>query len=445
MLSGKQFNNSSAGMRRSAVFACAALALFACVAAAAPAPAPPQPAAYQNRECLSCHSAPVKSEKLHRTIKPVLEAVFQATPHKKLTCVDCHSTARLAMKPKKHMTAIEPVDCRQCHFKGNKRGAPELDISKEYMRGIHGKQRIGKKNSDAPACKDCHGFHDIRPEKDPKSLVHRLRIYKTCGRCHGDHKLMKKYKLPDVYNRYRVSVHGRALLFKGLNVTAVCPDCHGAHDIRPPSDHASKMNRRHIPTSCGVCHEGIYNVYRRSIHGKEWAKGNKDVPVCTSCHGEHNIFAPESPKSTVNPANVGNTCGKCHEKMVLTRKYNIPINRLESFRKSFHGTALMLNNVTVANCASCHGYHDILPSSDPDSSVNPKNLPRTCGKCHPQARKNRNLGKVHVSPSPTSDRILFYVRLAYILLIAGSVAGFLFYIGVDIFGHVRRRRVGRKR
>ena len=32
------------------------------------------------------------------------------------------------------------------------------------------------------------------------------------------------------------------------------------------------------------------------------------------------------------------------------------------------------------NCASCHGFHKILPSSDPKSTVNTKNLGQTCGQ-----------------------------------------------------------------
>ncbi len=33
-------------------------------------------------------------------------------------------------------------------------------------------------------------------------------------------------------------------------------------------------------------------------------------------------------------------------------------------------------------CTSCHTAHGSLPKSDPDSTVNPKNVPDTCGKCH---------------------------------------------------------------
>jgi hypothetical protein len=418
-----------------------AIVVFLSLGGAASAAVP-----YQDRDCLSCHSAIIRSKKLKRTIKQVDPNLFARTPHKKLHCVDCHSTAILAAKPKTHMTAIQPVDCGQCHYKGNKKGAPNLDITKEYQRSFHGRQRLGKHNKDAPTCKDCHGFHEILPPENPRSMVHRMNVPRTCGRCHGNRALMKKYKIPpDFYTQYRSSAHGRALFRMGLNVTAVCSDCHGAHDIREPKDPVSRMNRKHIPQVCGTCHEGILRVYRRSIHGSQWMKGNPDVPVCTNCHGEHNIRAPEWETSKVTPANVANTCAKCHNSMTLARKYDLPLNRLESFQKTFHGTALQLNSVSVANCASCHGSHDILPSKDPRSSVNPNNLPRTCGRCHPETKKNKNIGKVHITPDPSSSRLLFFVRLAYILLIAGSVAGFCFFIATDLFGFWRRGRAARRR
>ena len=400
--------------------------------------------AYEDKDCLACHSAAIPSQKLARTVQPVLPGQFILTPHNKLKCIACHSTARLAEKPKAHMLSISPVDCGQCHFKGNKKGAPDIDIANEYARGIHGTQH-SLNNKDVPYCKDCHGFHEILPPQNPRSTINRLNIHATCGRCHGDKSLMRKYNLrTDIVINYDKSVHGKGMLEKGLNVTAVCTDCHGAHEIRPPGDPFSRMNRNNIPQTCGRCHEGIYYKYVNSIHGSQWAKGNKDVPVCTDCHGEHNINAPDTAVSQVNPSNIGNTCSKCHSKKPLANKYNMPVDRLTSFKSSYHGTALQLNSMTVANCASCHGSHDILPSSDPRSSINPDNLPRTCGHCHPQALKNKNIGKVHVSPSPTESRLLFIVRTAYMFIIGGSVAGFLFFIATDLFGAWRRRRKGHK-
>ena len=70
---------------------------------------------------------------------------------------------------------------------------------------------------------------------------------------------------------------------------------------------------------------------------------------------------------------------------------------MSTYTQSFHGLALQGGNPTVANCASCHGVHDILPSSDPLSTVNPSELPQTCGKCHPGigTRLGAEFFKVH--------------------------------------------------
>ncbi|MGC8916564.1 MAG: hypothetical protein ACP5NF_06250 [Thermoanaerobaculum sp.] len=96
--------------------------------------------------------------------------------------------------------------------------------------------------------------------------------------------------------------------------------------------------------------------------------------------------------------------------MAFNEKYEIPINPVKTFKHSFHGIANELGSVKVANCASCHTSHAVLPPSDPASSVNPQNIPRTCGKegCHPGANVNYARGRFHVDPSrrDAGDRLL---------------------------------------
>jgi hypothetical protein len=36
----------------------------------------------------------------------------------------------------------------------------------------------------------------------------------------------------------------------------------------------------------------------------------------------------------------------------------------------------------TATCTSCHTAHAVLPRNDPASTVNPANVPKTCGACH---------------------------------------------------------------
>ena len=66
------------------------------------------------------------------------------------------------------------------------------------------------------------------------------------------------------------------------------------------------------------------------------------------------------------------------------------------------------------SCASCHGVHNIFPSSDPRSTVNPKNLAATCGKCHAGAGTRFVIGPVHVSPASVTEKPLVkWIRVTY--------------------------------
>lgn len=73
--------------------------------------------------------------------------------------------------------------------------------------------------------------------------------------------------------------------------------------------------------------------------------------------------------------------------------------------------------MTAANCASCHGIHMILPASDPRSTINPKNLPKTCGKCHRDAGARFAITPVHVLPGMAEPTAVSWVRLFYLILI----------------------------
>jgi len=84
----------------------------------------------------------------------------------------------------------------------------------------------------------------------------------------------------------------------------------------------------------------------------------------------------------------------------------------------------------VANCASCHGFHDVLPSSDPRSSINPANIANTCGRCHPGAGQQLTKGYVH-SPPTAKHWILPLVKRFYLWLIALVIGFMLLHNGLD--------------
>jgi cytochrome b subunit of formate dehydrogenase len=95
----------------------------------------------------------------------------------------------------------------------------------------------------------------------------------------------------------------------------------------------------------------------------------------------------------------------------------MPSDRLVSFDSSFHGLAAKSGSQTVANCASCHGVHQILPSSDKNSTINAKNLPKTCGQCHPGAGTRFAISQVHVAEGRSEPGAIRWVRQFYLLLI----------------------------
>jgi cytochrome b subunit of formate dehydrogenase len=186
---------------------------------------------------------------------------------------------------------------------------------------------------------------------------------------------------------YESSVHGKATQ-EGVDVAATCNDCHStggtAHRILSPGDPESTINHFNIPRTCGKCHESIEKEFWLGIHGQLVARGQTDAPVCTTCHGEHGIISPSDPRSPVSSVRVAEaTCSPCHESVTLTEKYGLPTGRLTSFIDSYHGLKTKAGDPYVANCASCHGVHRILPSSNPESSIHPDSLRETCGECHP--------------------------------------------------------------
>ena len=175
------------------------------------------------------------------------------------------------------------------------------------------------------------------------------------------------------------------------------------------------------------------------------ANGNPDAPVCTDCHGEHSIKKPTDKNSSVNPGHIANTCAKCHAKIVIMEKYGVNAEQVSTYEESFHGIANEFGVLKAANCASCHTAHDILPPSDPRSSVNPANIPKTCGKCHPGANANFAKGRIHINPKDKSAGLVYWVALGFKILTLSTLAGLFIHIGLDLFRRVRNGKKARRK
>jgi formate dehydrogenase gamma subunit len=361
--------------------------------------------------CITCHadSAKVMATGAHAAL---------GDSNDSQTCITCHGTGNVV----KAVTGAQ--FCATCH-------AAEVQ---QYAASVHGRARAHG-NADVPTCQSCHGSaHAALPATDPNSPVSKKKLPDTCGSCHSNPALAKKYMFTEVrpVEAYRQSVHGRAIL-AGNNNAASCNDCHGTHDILPVSDPRSKIWKQNVAGTCGKCHTGVYNTYAQSIHGQAVARGVLQAATCTDCHSEHRILAPGDPGSSVYMANVSQeACSHCHADTQLMAGFAMPQDRVPTYEDSYHGLAAREGSQTVANCASCHGVHNIYPSSDPRSTVNHANLSKTCGQCHTDAGRRFAIGPVHVMSTTTpGGKVLGFIKVLYLFIIPLTLGAMFLHNLID--------------
>lgn len=385
----------------------------------------PQPK-LKDEDCLNCHSDQTLSHDVGgKSASLFVDAgkLKHSVHGQMFSCVDCHADVKSAV----HETPPKKITCEQCH----------AEAQAAYAHSTHAQaSRAGK--DPAAACVDCHaGPHEIVAASDATSPVNHANIPATCGRCHGQKFLMESNgHSAQPFLSYQESVHGRAVE-KGSAKAAVCTDCHGSHQIIPANQAQSSIYKFNVPATCGKCHSEIAQKFAGSIHGQALARGNSQTPVCTDCHGIHSILSHKNPNSPVAEQNISqDTCAPCHEGVRLSREFGVPGGRVTSYMDSYHGLANKAGSVVAANCSSCHGVHDILPSNDPRSSVSHANLDATCGKCHKGVTNKFTLTKVHLQDGggfgpPSGGDIdamaVHWVRVIYIALIALVIGAMVFH------------------
>jgi len=199
-----------------------------------------------------------------------------------------------------------------------------------------------------------------------------------CLECHGEEDITREADDSPVYVNVEIlaqSVHG----------DEECVSCH--QDADTEDDHPARLKK----VNCEECHEDIGEIYEKNIHGKARGRGDALAPYCYTCHGTHDILAPDNPKSKVYVINIPVTCGRCHKEgspMTKTHEDIDQHNVLQNYSMSMHGKGLLKAGLIVAAvCTSCHTSHNVLPSTDPASSINRNNVAKTCMKCHANIEK----------------------------------------------------------
>lgn len=133
----------------------------------------------------------------------------------------------------------------------------------------------------------------------------------SCEECHSNPDFLVTNKnLYDYYQEWSRSIHAQ----EGVD----CDDCHGGNPNSMDkkvahgegvkgSDPSSGVYYKNIPSTCGTCHEEIYEGFISSNHYKHLVKKkNEDQgPTCVTCHG-----AIDS--EILNVTTVRTACARCH-------------------------------------------------------------------------------------------------------------------------------------
>jgi len=261
-----------------------------------------------------------------------------------------------------------PTSCSDCHANLSQNlSQPVFD----FNASVHFTEFV--------TCVDCHGgdptatglIDAMSPDRGYIGIPDKTTLNAQCSKCHSIEGA-----------GYRSGVHEEALR-QGNVSSASCADCHGVHRILPVGDANSTIHPLQEPSTCGACHAGAMAEYGGGVH---WRRVQDDLEgaTCTDCHRSHDILPKEDDRSSVHVDNEAETCAACHSAAASISGwyYGVKTDRLQTYQESFHSRALKFGDDRVATCSDCHENHDVRAATDPGSSVNPANLPTTCGKCH---------------------------------------------------------------
>jgi predicted CXXCH cytochrome family protein len=312
--------------------------------------------------------------------------------------------------------------CLSCH------GNPDLHMtlpSGETL-SLYVSQDVIKDSVHSPLgieCEACHTNLSTYPhpavEYQNKRELSRA-LYQACQKCHSEN-----------YKKAQDSMHAQAAT-AGNAEAPVCTDCHGAHDVKIPD-----QPRSLISETCSQCHTDIVNTYKQSVHGEALLANNPDVPVCTDCHGVHNIQDPRTAQFRVQSPEL---CAGCHANKELMAKYGLNADVYDIYKRSWHGVDISVYKArwptiqhSSAVCTDCHGIHDIRKADDPNSHVNPTNLLATCQKCHPAAGPNwTDAWTGHNQISLERTPFLYYVNTFYTSLTPLVLWACILYVALQI-------------
>jgi hypothetical protein len=245
------------------------------------------------------------------------------------------------------------------------------------------------------------------------------------------------YKAPSAFEIEGSTTDYSTVVRGGLakqQAVAMCARCHGLTPLNP--DEPKDVFQNYIKSAHGqsVVVKGLGDPEKVSD-----STGLIDSAVCTDCHDPHETLAGDEqfgddPESVSYKDNVLKLCttDACHASDEVAEKYGIS-NSVKTYDETHHGKAKSLGVDDVPGCLDCHkveSAHDILPSSDPASTVNPDNVAEVCADedCH---GVDFNIGGASLHGKDADTTIGGLIRLFYVIVIPIVVVFFALYVVLD--------------
>ncbi len=331
-------------------------------------------------------------------------------------------------------------DCFTCHGRPNFTGTlangetVNLTIDAEHAKtNLH--SRLG-------TCGVCHANFEGYPHPTTKQTA--------CAKCHFNDQIEQGVSVNLPFqdtrsmvvalnnrcstcheNKYIQSSNGsHAKILSSGNLSApVCSDCHGSHDIQPVAQTDPSLG-------CVKCHAAAYNSLSTSVHGAAMVKkAPGDAPNCSTCHSSHTLEGPGNPDFRKNTVAV---CLKCHQNETQMARYNLKADQFDSIVDNFHTMkvdVLERQDLNVTGdapvCIDCHGSHSIRNAQDAGSSINPKNLLVTCLRCHYGQSGFVVAGRAHFSAASEAVKSADFLQRFFTYFIPANFVVLGLYILLD--------------
>jgi len=265
--------------------------------------------------CRTCHS--------DESLKARPNHAFVIGKAVAATCLECHGAHKVQRVSSLKASLPGNDYCLYCH---------RMKLSKTHENGeVLSLQidpaNLGSSVHNKHACGDCHtGFsRDAHPIKTFKTeREHSIVMSGTCNSCHADKAALVKGGV-----HYNLSFQVADILIRRGNLNApVCTDCHGFHTVGPKDSYETISG---VP--CRKCHEDIFAIYGKSMHGMARARGEHKAPLCSSCHFAHEVgFTAMTDKMKA-------ACLGCHKDAEDAHKKWLPNAEL---------------HLSAIACAACH-------------------------------------------------------------------------------------------